>query len=108
MLTVGFDFDALDSEEHRRDLETIRLAKEETIARLFAILLDGNADAMEVGFRVNFIAYGMGIHPAKSQRELAARLNISQATVSRKTSKKRKHSNAFDGLLKSLMNHSAH
>ncbi len=69
---------------------------------LLALLLDGNADAKEAGLRAHLLAFGLRIHPAQTQMELAVRLQTNQSTISRCIKKSCESSNKFAAFWGSL------
>jgi len=100
--TCSFDFDALDGEERQEALaEIVRGTSREIVRRLLLLLVE-DADLREAGYRAHCLAYLLRIHPAATQIELAARLGISQSTVSRCITKTAKSSSVFAAFAESV------
>lgn len=80
-----FDYSAVDAGDEtdsEKFHEVVLGIKSEVVRRLLLYLIAG-ASQKEAGLRAHLLAYGLKIHPAKTQIDLAASLKISQPTVSR-------------------------
>jgi hypothetical protein len=84
---VDFDFadvQGWDDEIDTGPLRQIRRAvQKETIVRLIQHLTSGNPSAEHLGRRVHYLAFRLGQSPCKTQADLAQKLGISEAAVSK-------------------------
>ena len=90
VLAVDFDFDSVDGEtEPTRDADEETRIRQETIVHLLRYLSSGR-NARLTGRKVHLLAYICKVSDCKSQKELAKRLRVSPAAVSKQVNSLRR------------------